>query len=363
MKTHKIKYRNLFSVVFFLLIMNVSCSIGQENYGIDSDMASKISDRLSITFILGEDREYDNPYYIEAANYYKYNEEGKTEYVNTGCRSLLEVRDYLLENPPANGKPWGCINLVSHGNQWLGLSVRVTPESKRATPERIWEYIDNGTFSPMPLSVIDELSEFYIHGCGVGKNTELLDAITEAFRNNDTVPVVKASRLFEYYSSVKYKGSVIETQKYEARAWSVNYKMGYRPSYYTLMKWLDVKYPDESINWQDALNREQPRWDGDSYHYTFEVPVKWVIKYPNRDSLPDVSTNSKKLEWIAGQQEIMNDLQQIEIEPEKFNWWFRTVNVRNDDGSLSPAVWVKGYCTILCVIQPVVENNDFLSQK
>jgi hypothetical protein len=31
---------------------------------------------------------------------------------------------------------------------------------------------------------------------------------------------------------------------------------------------------------------------------------------------------------------------------------------RNEDGSKSPAVGLKGYCTILCVINPLTEEED-----
>ncbi len=353
------------SIIITISLLNISCSLCQQDYGIDKTEAQDITERLSITFILGDDRENDNPYYAEAANYYKHSRTGSTEYVVTTCRSLLEVREHLTGNIPANGKPWGIINLVSHGNQWLGLSVRVAPDEKRATTERMLQFIDNGTFNALPSAVIDTLSEIHILGCGVGNNEELMDAVAQVFRCEYGQPKAIASRLFEYYSSIKYKGSVINTNKYEARAWTVDYKMGYRPVNNVISKWLGAKYPESNIAWNDALSREQPRWDGDIYHYTFEVPVKWVIKYPHKDSLPDVSTNAKKLAWIAGQKQITNDLEKIEIQPEKFNWWFRTVNVRNDDGTLSPAVWVKGYCTILCVIQPLTEENitDLLTNK
>ena len=52
----------------------------------------------NITFLLGEDKESDNPFYTEATNYYLFNEEGKTERVITNCRSLLEVQTYVLRS-------------------------------------------------------------------------------------------------------------------------------------------------------------------------------------------------------------------------------------------------------------------------
>ena len=357
MKTIRLKIHHIAFTIICTILITFSCSKGQDNYSINSKTAQDTSERLSITFILGEDKEWDNPYYAQATNYYTHNSEGKTEYVITTCRSLVEVREFLTNNKPLNSEPWGIINLVSHGNQWLGLSVRVTPESKRASTERISQYIEDGTLSALPNSVIDENTGVFVHGCGVGNNTELLLLLAKAFRNADTIPQVNASRYFEYYTSVRYKGAIVRSEKYEARAWTVNYKMGYKPSDLILQNKLQTKYPDAGMKWQDALSRQEPRWEGDSYHYTFEVPVKWVIKYPDKASIPDVSTNAKKLQWIKNQTEVMEDLEKIEIEPEKFNWWFRTVNVRDENGVLCPAIWVKGYCTVLCVIQPIMEEN------
>ncbi len=313
--------------------------------------------RENITFILGKDKEADNPYYTEASNYYLFNETGKTEYVITTCLSLLDVRNYLEKNPPVNDRPWGLINLVSHGNQWLGLSVKVTPESKRATSERINENINNGTFKPLPNHLADDKTKIIVHGCGIGNNHELINTIAKAFGGDDTIPSVMASKLFEYYTSVKNNGVVTKSERYVANAWFVTYKMGYKPEAEILCRQLKTKYPDVQVDWQDALNRQQPRFIGDTYSYTFEVPVKWIISYPNKDSLPDLSSKQDELNWIKEQQEIVQALNKIEIPAEKFNWWFRNVYINNEDGSKSPAVWVKGYCTILTIIQPLVDDK------
>jgi hypothetical protein len=323
-------------------------------------LAEKNMRRESITFILGEDREKDNPYYTEAINYYLHNEEGRTEYLVTECRSLLEVRDYLSKNPPSNSQPWGLINLVSHGNQWIGLSARVAPDSKRASTEIINEYIKKGLFPEVPDSLLDSKSELFIHGCGIGKNKSLVQSIQNAFGGKTNVPNTTASELYEYYTSVKYDGVVQNSERYQAETWSVCYKMGYKPGNAKICRMFEEKYPHSAIDWNDALNKEQPRWTGDIYHYTFEVPVKWVIPYPDKDSMPDVSTKELQLNWIRSQENICSKLEKIDIPLEKFNWWFRTVYVNNEDGTRSPAIWLKGYCTILIVIKPILDDEGIL---
>jgi len=321
------------------------------------EVPDTILPRESITFILGDDRGTENAFYKEAANYYQFSESAKTDYVVRWCRSLLEVRDYLVKNPPSNALPWGTINLVSHGNQWIGLSVEVLPESRRASIDQIKKYIGDNTFNELPFNIVDHNSEIVIHACGVGNNKEFVQIMAEVFRSENAIPVVRASRLFEYYTSVNSSGVIMESEHYFAKAWFTNYMRGYPPKDEIIYSKLKKKYPESSIDWQDALSREQPRWIGDVYYVTFDVPVKWVIPYPHEDSLPDVSTLKKQKEWIYSRQVIVDALQKIEIPIEEFNWWFRNVYVNNDDGTKSPAIWVKGYSTILCVLQPMLNDN------
>ncbi len=320
------------------------------------DSALLTNNRESITFILGEDREENNPFYAEATNYYLYNEEAKTDRLVTNCRSLLEVQDYLEKHKPKNNMPWGLINLVSHGNRWLGLSVKVTPNSNRASAERIIEYIENDSLKRLSEKVIDKNSEIFIHACGVGNNERMLTAISEAFSGGSNKPKVKASKLFEFYTSLTKDGSITESERYYAEARFIVYKMGSKPENTVIANMLNQKYPNSGINYSDALSREVPRYTGDTYHYTFEVPVKWVIPYPDSASYPDLSTKERQQEWIAKQKEITDILKQLEIPQDQFNWWLREVNVKNEDGTSSPAVWIKGYCTILCVIKPLIEE-------
>ena len=320
--------------------------------------------RNAITFILGEDKTDDNRYYEEATNYYAFNEKGKTEHLITNIRSLEGVLEFLRNFKPANGKPWDLINLVSHGNQWMGLSVKVTDYSKRATPERIREYIDNQTLIPLSEDILDENSVIFVHGCGLGNNQELMYAVAEAFGGSNSPVSVRASRLFEYYTSEKHRHRVVSTERYLAQSYSLSFKMGYRPDNKTLIESLQQAHSNAAIDWKDALERTEPRFPGDTYHFTFEVPVKWVIPYENKDSLPDLSTKEKQLAWIKTRPEILKKLEAIELPVEQFNWWFRQVYVKGENSEKKPAVWLKGYATILSVLQAqVVEDPDSGNSK
>jgi hypothetical protein len=321
--------------------------------------------RESITFILGDDKEEDNRYYEEAINFYTTHPQGKTEHLVTKCRSLLEVRNYLEHNRPLNKSPWGLVNLVSHGNQWTGLSVRVTPESKRTTVPRLEEHINNKMFPPLEKNIVDQETEIFLHGCGVGNNQKLIDLIRVAFSGKEGMVRVRASRLFEYYTSVKSNDVVQHAERYLANAWFVKYKMGEKPPANALAGELRDKYPAAATDWLDALSREQPRWTGDCYHYTFEVPVKWTIPISKEVRRPDLNTTKDQHHWITTQQEITDELATLEIPVEKFAWSFQNVYIENEDGSKIPAVRIKGYCTILCVLQALTthDTNAWLIKK
>lgn len=304
-------------------------------------------EREAITFILGDDTDFENPFYRKAALYYRFNEKDKTEKVITHCQSLVEVQEYLVAN--AGHRPWGLINLVSHGNHYLGLRARITPEGKRASLQNLQESIANGTFKKLPAKVIDEATTIVLHSCGLGKNPAVGKAIASAFSNQETVPKVVTSPYFEYYVSDESKERDIT--RHFADFWTTSYKMGYKPSKLVLARRLANTYPESDVNWEEALSKEQGTTAGEVFHYTFDIPVKWVFPYDSKEAVPKLESNKSKLQWVSQNPKIRHDLQNLNIAPEKFNWWMRSVYIKNDDGSTTPALWVKGYCTMLCVLQ------------
>jgi len=319
----------------------------------DSIMQDKITSRLSVAFILGDDKEVDNPYYHEAMRYYTTNPEGKTDVIVTTCRSLTEVKAYLKKNVPGNGIPWGTIHLVSHGNQWTGLSVKVTPDSKRATPERIVTHMQSSSFELLDQSLVDAETKIFLHGCGVGNNRDLVHAVGAFFRSKDEQPMVYASKLFEYYASAGSEKN-LQSEHYLAQSWFINYRMDFKPSVSLLTNELREKYPEARVDWQSALSREQPRWIGDVYHYTFEVPVKWIIPV---DTVPQLTKETQNV-WLHHQQQITDELKALQIPVEKFKWSFSSGYAETKSGNKSRAVFVKGYCTMPCVLQAVTDGQN-----
>lgn len=361
------KYRIIVAIVLItlllLLFLNKPSGLttvlltGKNEGTQNEDTVLRNNGRMSITFILGEDKKESKPYYALAFDYYKSDKIARTEYIIDTCRSLKSVRDYLNDNPPANGRPWGLINLVSHGNEWYGMSVPVAPNSKRSTTERIEEYINNGKFTPVTDSLVDDSTEVFLHGCGLGNDSDLLKIISKAFGGNDKRPVVTASKLKEYYFSIRNSDRVLKSQLYYAKTWEVYYKFKNKPGDNELISEFQKKYPSDTVNWSAAIKNTDPSTPGDMFYYTINVPVYYMKQYNSADSLPILSTEEKKIKWINSQKTLMDIIRKSKIPVEKFKWTTQKIYVADEKGKNKPAIHVTGWCTVLCVVKPLIANN------
>jgi hypothetical protein len=361
-KSILIKFSGIITAIICCYSLWSSKNQRPSSTGIRETISSPISGlaksdvQQSIAFILGKDKDDNNKYYEEALHYYTTNSKGKTDYLITNCRSLSDVKNYLKTNRPSNGLPWGRVHLISHGNQWTGLSVKVYPGSKRATPERITDLIQSDTFECLPSTIIDSRTKIFVHGCGVGNDSALIEAIGDFMSSKTNRPVIHAPKLFEYFASVRNENEIV-SERYLSECWFVSYPMENRPSNLTVIKKLREKYSDAPVDWRSSLQRKKPRWIGDAYHYTFEVPVKWIT--PATDSLSDLSTNESQIVWLKKQHQIVEALDKLQIPIENFKWTFSVVyKESNDGGNKVPLFLVKGYCTILCVLSVLTDGHS-----
>ncbi|MCF6171979.1 MAG: C1 family peptidase [Bacteroidales bacterium] len=80
--------------------------------------------------------------------------------------------------------------------------------------------------------------------------------------------------------------------------------------------------------------------------------------YAHADSLPEIATKKQRENWIGNQTELIRLLTEMGIPPEKFDWRFRKIRLRLKDGSFRPAIRAKGYCTVLCVLKPLLAKDS-----
>jgi hypothetical protein len=371
------KTKRIYRLLPFILIAALPFIISLKNGSLnEDDQPTKKVDRVedphqpvmssprqNITFILGEDEVGAAPYYSLAYDYYSTNKEARTEFMNTSCRSLAEVRDYLKNNSPANGKPWGIVNLISHGNEWYGMSVPVEPGSKRSSTERLKEYVDEGKFEAVSDAILDDESEIYLHGCGLGNDEGLLKMLSKAFGGKKERPIVVASKMKEYYFSVRSSDRTIHSQLYFAKTWSVYYKFKKRPDQDVLLKEFQKTYPNENIHWEEALNYTNPGAPGDLFHYTINIPINHVAYYNINNGHPDISTQDKVVKFVSKQKELVKIVARSGIPLDKFTWNSQRIYVEDENGNKNPAIKLKGWTTVLCLVKPILVENSSVKDQ
>lgn len=309
--------------------------------------------RPSITFILGEDEDSTNAYYALAANFYQNHPTERTESVVTDLRSLLAVRDFLAANQPKNGLPWGRVNLVVHGNEWSGLAVPVLPEGKRTTAASLSEAAKSKALRPLPDAVADACTEFRIDGCGVGRDTALLQALQSALGAGGELPQVVSSPFFIHFSSEKKAGKTVSCRRELLEPWYTFYPKTYRPTDSELTRHLQKTYPNADLDWQAALTRTAPSQSGGAYCHEFDLPVVWVVAYPDEALLPDLAKWREQRKWLTEQPELLATLRSYDMPLENFQWTFLKTKHQLGDGTEVPAVRAIGLCTVLTVLKGV----------
>ena len=316
--------------------------------------AGTAANRPTITFILGADRYDVNPYYANALRYYRQNPHANPGQLVTACRSLREVCQYLEQHVPP-GKPWGTINLVAHGNAWTGMDLPVLPgDSSRTSAATLLAAQAAGQLPPLPDRVLDARTEIRLHGCALGLDTALLMTLSQTLGGADkTCPKVVSTRFFNQY---ELEGGCM--QQGLAEFWYTSYPTYQRPTPEQLARSLGNKYPNNDLQWADALSRRRPRWAGDTYWRPVVVPVQWAVTYPDSAVRPALATPEAQQRWLEGQTDLQSALQRLGLPADKFRWSFRTETMAFEDGATEPAIVVEGQTTVCCVLRGVRNTED-----
>jgi hypothetical protein len=316
--------------------------------------SAPVGAREGVTFIMGEDRNPDNRFYQAAFDYFSADSAARTDHLERNLRCLADVRDYLLNHRPANGLPWGVVNIVSHSYEWGGLSVPVREGEGRTDLTSLRLAIGSGALTPLPDSVVDCRTEFRIQGCALGRDTALLRLLGIAFGGPDLQrPRTGSSRYFVYYESVRDGGQIVSADQFFAEYWYVVYPKGQRPGNVELAKRLAERFPDDSVDWRAAMGRTGPRRPGDAYYRMLSLPATWVTIYPESSALPSVRTQAVRRSWLEGQAELLTRLDGAGLSLDDFVWSVRETAVL-DSGIRKPAILAVGRSTIACVEREIM---------
>lgn len=307
--------------------------------------------RTSITFIMGEDNSSYNQYYTLANHYYRLNPDDRTEVVVEDLTSLSQVLEYMQSHPAGNDRPYGLVNLVSHGNEFIDLQATVTPRGARISPQSLREAIDDSLLIVPDTMVVDSLTLIYLHGCAVGQNQALLDGLAEAFGGRATV---KASKLFEYYAYLSRNQNPSSVRHYFARTWYAFYHPDSAFDEGSLVRQLRRRYPHDTTHWREGLRRRLQDNPSQLYHYSFIVPCSYSEVYGVKSDLPNVNSRSRREQWIAEHPDFQNLLSLTHIPQQYFQTKFYRQSYQTDADSLLYGLRVKSRAGVICLIQPLV---------
>ena len=315
--------------------------------------------RTSITFILGKDPYQYNQYYTLANHYYRLHPEGKTEIIVDNFTSIKEVWNYLRAHPAKNNRPYGLINLVSHGNEFLDLSTLVYPYGPRVSAITLQKAIQDSIFTPLDTTILDDKSLIFLHGCAVGNNLQLLNNLAIAFGAEQNGVRVKASKLFEYYSYLSKNRNPQSVRHYYAKTWYAFYHPDTVPNNLMLAEQFAERYPNDNVNWLEGVLRRFQSNPSEIYHFSFIVPAVWEDVYEDETLIPSVNTRSKRQEWINNNQSFTDMLNNTGIPYGKFQIKFYRHLYRRDAETLH-GLRIKARAGIMCLTQPLLAESDSL---
>lgn len=306
---------------------------------------SVIRQRKNITFVLGEDDDTNNPYFEHATSYYHQEVRKGLDTVIVELKSLLEVSEYLAEEQPKNGLPWGKIRLVVHSNEWTGMSVPVAEGAKRTTVVNLQKMMEQGYFKPLPIHIADADTQLELWGCGLGHNSALIEMIGKAFGE----ATVYSPKHFVQYRKNEWG----EMKRYLNRYYFTTYPTGYKPSNARLVNQLEKAYPSVDIDWNVALVTHTGSAENKAYHYSFKIPLVWLVSYADKVSRPRVKTNEQKNDWVNQQSELQAAFERYKLDQDDFTWTVYPKMHTFEDGITEPSIKAIGLCTILCVLEPI----------
>lgn len=291
-----------------------------------------VASRSPIVFITGYDKG-DNKFYSSARTFFK----EKQYQIVEDAYSLEEVINWMNKNVTEN--PYGEVHIVSHSNPWKGMSLETVINGERITAETLQRDSENQLI-PELKDGITKNTKIVFHSCGLGKNSKLMQKLKKAFSAKEAPQVVASP----YYNVFGGEFS----NHYLAKPYYVFYPTANSPGKTDLSKEIARKYPNErEIEWFAALTNERERYIGEPYTFQFNVPVTWEFDYHNSDNeIPTFETEEALMDWIANDEDLAKELNNLDIPVEKFRWRW---NVKNSKLTL------KGKSTVLCVLKPLTK--------
>ncbi len=300
----------------------------------------------SVTFIIGSDKS-SNKYYTNAAQFFRQHKTGTNNTVRITQASLIDILTHLNSIP--EGEKWDKINIVSHGNSWTGLAIKIKQKGPRTTLESVLNAQSKGEIPILKTGIFDEQSHVILYACGLGLNEPLMHKLKEVF-SADISPVLTSTKLFNIFAVGK------KTSKHSLAFF---YNSFYKPNRYlgkpNLVKQLEARYPDVDIDWLAALKRKLPKTQDQAFSYMYKIPISWTEVYETKADRPKLNGENQIINWVLNQPEFLNLVKEFDIPLNKYQWSVQYRNYTNEAGEVKPAMRIKGKTVVMSVLQQLVE--------
>ena len=236
-----------------------------------------LTKRKNITFVLGDDDPAKDPFFSPATYYYRYNSKSNSGELQTSLRSLEAVRNHLEEFPPANGMPWGIINLVVHSSK-AGIKLAITDEIRQTTALTLQKVFKDDLFLELPNTLIDRHTEIHIQGCGIGYRKDILKQLSELFGGKDSErPLIRAPFNLIFYESIIYQNQIRHTDKFIVEDWSIIIPKDHIFNLNDLASEFSNRYPKTDVDWHQILKSPKAGRSNNNFYEITPLTVPIVI--------------------------------------------------------------------------------------
>jgi hypothetical protein len=316
-------------------------------------VAAQAAQRETVTFIFGPDDDTEHPLTSLVRAYYRDDPLERTDRVVADLGSLLEALDYLRNQPPANGQPWGIVNIVAHSNDNGILSVPLQRGEDAISPERLSRAIRDKLLSPLPRTILDEQSEIRLIGCALGRSTRLLRLMSKALgRRRGHRPPISSSLFYTSFGSVS--GHVFRCL---ARACTVPMRISESVDDPQVNQRIRPCVREIGPDVQAVSRRTRPRFMGDSYRHVAEGSFRWLAVFPVPTEPPRIETAYQRDRWLSGDPDFRRYLAMNRIPWEPDQWTVTPSTTAGHDRVDGPSITVRGAVKKLFLVKPLVRED------
>jgi len=314
--------------------------------------ADQATQRETITFVFGPDDDAEHPLTALARAYYQDDPLERTDRVVEDLGSLVEALNYLQDQPPANGQPWGIVNIVAHGNDAGIFGVPLLRGGDPISPEKLSQAMRDRLLKPLPRTILDEQSEIRLIGCALGRNTQLLRLLSRALEQRKGHRPSVGSSIF-YTSFGSTSGQIFHCL---ARACVVPMRTSEHVGDAQVDKRIRSCAREIGTDAQAVSRRTGPRFLGDSYGHVAEGSFRWLAVFPPPTSPPLIETAYHRDRWLSGDPDFRRYLaiNRIPWEPRQ---WTVTPSTTAGQHLDSPSIVVRGKVKKLFLVKPLVRED------